>query len=193
MTNNQTIDGLDRETLAFALGFKCHGHKNRTDQQADKQNALDKIRALLDAPAVERDEDQVTLKPFRELPYGTKFRYQGRQEVWVRTQHNVIAAWPGNLSKPGHQSLCCFCHEDGDEDGNTLDTLVEVCEAAPPASSGLTWRAQGDANFYALLKDGDWYAAIQMNGRMWVAEQEEFLNGICPQHSAVADGKARDV
>lgn len=56
MTNNPTIDGLDRETLAFALGFKCHGHKNRTDQQADKQNALDKIRALLDAPVVERQE-----------------------------------------------------------------------------------------------------------------------------------------
>ncbi|WJM93402.1 hypothetical protein QDY63_11155 [Pseudomonas brenneri] len=53
MTTNQTIDGLDRETLAFALGFKCHGHKNRTDQAADMQHARDKLRALLDSPVVE--------------------------------------------------------------------------------------------------------------------------------------------
>lgn len=190
MTNNQTIDGLDRETLAFALGFKCHGYKNRTDQQADKQNALDKIRAIMDAPVVEHQEPkgsgslefdgllaqfhaivwasaedgdcdydlagvdtakklqamfraqaariadlesgkgeaQITLKPFRDLPYGAKFRYQGSKEVWVRTQHNVIAEWKDKLTRHDRQSLCCFCHLEGDEDGNTLDTLVEVVE-----------------------------------------------------------------
>lgn len=70
MTNNPTIDGLDRETLAFALGFKCHGHKNRTDQQADKQNALDKIRAVLDAPVVER---QPVAYDFNPTQYARNF------------------------------------------------------------------------------------------------------------------------
>lgn len=71
------------------------------------------------------------LKPFGLLPYGTQFRYQGTPDVWVRTQHNVVAEWPGRLRTPTNepiQSLCCFCHLDGDEDGNTLDTLVEVVD-----------------------------------------------------------------
>lgn len=71
------------------------------------------------------------LKAFRLLPYGAKFCYQGTTDVWVRTQHNVIAAWPARLSAADGtpiQSLCCFCHLEGDEDGNTLDTLVEVVE-----------------------------------------------------------------
>lgn len=70
----------------------------------------------------------MNLKPFKDLPYGTKFRYQGSQEVWVRTQHNVIAGWSENLRQCGRQSLCSFCHLDDDEDGNTLETLVEVVE-----------------------------------------------------------------
>lgn len=71
------------------------------------------------------------LKPFIELPYGTKFRYQGSEEVWVRTQHNVIAGWSPNLIQSGHQSLCAFCALEGDEDGNTLQTLVEVVGDQP--------------------------------------------------------------
>ena len=70
------------------------------------------------------------LKPFRMLPYGAKFRYQGTSDVWVRTQHNVIASWPHRLSQADGtpiQSLCSFCHLDGDEDcPEGLDTLVEV-------------------------------------------------------------------
>ena len=73
----------------------------------------------------------VNLKPFRSLPYGTRFRYQGTKDVWVRTSHNIVAEWPGRLRTPTNepiQSLCSFCHLDGDEDGNTLDTLVEVVD-----------------------------------------------------------------
>ena len=93
------------------------------------QPALNELRALLDKPvAQQKYEAAPILKPFRDLPYGTKFRYQGTQDVWVRTQHNVVAAWSGISKNPTFQSLCCFCHLDGDEDGNTLDTLVEVCE-----------------------------------------------------------------
>lgn len=75
----------------------------------------------------------VELKPFRLLPFGTKFRYQGTTDVWVRTQHNVIAEWPCRIwSADGtpRSSLCSFCHLEGDEDGNTLDTLVEVVDQA---------------------------------------------------------------
>lgn len=73
------------------------------------------------------------LKPFKMLPYGAKFRYQGTTDVWVRTQHNVIASWPHRLSCADGtpvQSLCSFCHLDGfDEDmPDGLDTLVEVVE-----------------------------------------------------------------
>jgi hypothetical protein len=73
----------------------------------------------------------VNLKPFRSLPYGTRFRYQGTKDAWVRTSHNIVAEWPGRLRTPTNepiQSLCSFCHLDGDEDGNTLDTLVEVVD-----------------------------------------------------------------
>lgn len=41
---------IDRQTLAFALGLQCHGHKNRTDQAMDKQNAIDKVRRIMEAP-----------------------------------------------------------------------------------------------------------------------------------------------
>jgi len=49
MKDNDFLE-INRETLAFALGFICHGHKNRTEQAADRQNALDKVRRLLEAP-----------------------------------------------------------------------------------------------------------------------------------------------
>lgn len=73
----------------------------------------------------------VDLKPFRLLPYGTKFRYRGTTDAWVRIGNNLIAAWPATLfGSDGTpcQSLCIFCHLEGDEDGNTLDTLVEVVD-----------------------------------------------------------------
>lgn len=147
-----------------------------------------------------------TLKPFRDLPYGTKFRYQGSKEVWVRTQHNVIAEWPRNLSKPGHQSLCCFCHEDGDEDGNTLDTLVEVCEPAPVAVGQqelMAYIARVQAAACAVV--GHYERAEQERGSPYketfrspstgktednaVTISVRLLNEL---RSAVADGKARD-
>lgn len=94
---------------------------------------------------------RTVLKPFIELPYGAKFRYQGSQEVWVRTQHNVIAAWNGLLANPTFQSLCCFCHIEGDEDGNTLQTLVEVVEYLPaeqpqgePVACNHEWTDDGE-------------------------------------------------
>lgn len=42
---------VHRETLAFALGLKCHGHKNKTEQAADRRHAERQIRAALAEPA----------------------------------------------------------------------------------------------------------------------------------------------
>ena len=74
----------------------------------------------------------IETKPFRLLPYGTKFRYQSTQDVWVRIGHNLVAKWPCDLfGRDGQpcQSLCSFCHLEGDESGDTLETLVEVVDA----------------------------------------------------------------
>lgn len=71
-------------------------------------------------------------KAFRLLPYGTKFRYQGTQDVWVRIGHNLVAKWPCDLfGRDGQpcQSLCSFCHLEGDDSGDTLETLVEVVDS----------------------------------------------------------------
>lgn len=74
----------------------------------------------------------IETKAFRLLPYGTKFRYQGTQDVWVRIGHNLIAKWPCDLfGRDGQpcQSLCSFCHLESDDSGDTLDTLVEVVDS----------------------------------------------------------------
>ena len=74
----------------------------------------------------------IETKAFRLLPYGTKFRYQSTQDVWVRIGHNLVAKWPCDLfGRDGQpcQSLCSFCHLEGDDSGDTLETLVEVVDA----------------------------------------------------------------
>lgn len=49
MIDNDFIS-VHRETLAFALGLKCHGHKNKTEQAADRRHAERQIRAALADP-----------------------------------------------------------------------------------------------------------------------------------------------
>ncbi len=40
----------------------------------------------------------------------------------------------------------------------------------------LRWRAQGEANLYALITEGDdWFAVVRMNGEMTVPKQEMAL------------------
>lgn len=41
-----------------------------------------------------------------------------------------------------------------------------------PTAGPLTWKAQGEANDYAMLMDGDWLAIIRQNGRLMPAKQE---------------------
>lgn len=37
-------------------------------------------------------------------------------------------------------------------------------------------RLEGDANFYCILVDGNWYARVQMNGEMLLDEQMRRLS-----------------
>jgi hypothetical protein len=38
-----------------------------------------------------------------------------------------------------------------------------------------TLKEDGDANFYTILRDRQWFARIQMNGEMRINEQELYL------------------
>ncbi|WP_315336296.1 hypothetical protein [Pseudomonas grimontii] len=58
MTANQTIDGVPRDDLELVLTFGC------TTQ--DSSDAWDRLRALLDAPVVERREPKGAILRFRE-------------------------------------------------------------------------------------------------------------------------------
>lgn len=106
----------------------------------------------------------VETKAFRLLPYGTKFRYQGTQDVWVRIGHNLLAKWPCDLfGRDGQpcQSLCSFCHLEGDESGDTLDSLVEVVD------SDMALIAERDA---ALARE----AALREELDAWKSTAETF-------------------
>ena len=64
---------------------------------------------------------------------------------------------------------------------NGLKPAVELPTAADldyiEQNAGPVWRAQGDANEYCLFNErGHWVAAIQLNGAMSTAAQEEWLN-----------------
>lgn len=73
-------------------------------------------------------------KPFRKLPYGERFRMPGHPKiVMVKIGHNLVADWPVMLyNHKGEpiQSICCWCHDtiNGDEDGTSLETEVEIIE-----------------------------------------------------------------
>lgn len=47
MENNVFLNGVSRNDLAFALGFSCHGYKNRTDQAEDMRAARERVRKAL--------------------------------------------------------------------------------------------------------------------------------------------------
>jgi len=47
MENNVFLNGVSRNDLAFALGFSCHGYKNRTDRAEDMRAARERVRKAL--------------------------------------------------------------------------------------------------------------------------------------------------
>lgn len=39
-------------------------------------------------------------------------------------------------------------------------------------------RADGEPNFYTILRDGDWFARIQFNGEIFTQQQEAYMRRI---------------
>jgi len=50
-SSNTEMVIVPREVIEFAAGLKWHGYKSGTDQKNDQLHALDKLRAILEAPA----------------------------------------------------------------------------------------------------------------------------------------------
>ena len=130
----------------------------------------------------------IETKAFRLLPYGTKFRYQSTQDVWVRIGHNLVAKWPCDLfGRDGQpcQSLCSFCHLEGDEPGDTLDTLVEVVDsdmaliadrdAALKREDALREELDALRESYEAMRDRK-NSIVDLQQRLTVAEQR--LSGL---------------
>jgi hypothetical protein len=46
----------------------------------------------------------------------------------------------------------------------------------------LEWDADGEPNFYTLLKNGKWFAKVQLSGEMSIHQQEAFLNTFGTKH-----------
>lgn len=51
---------------------------------------------------------------------------------------------------------------------------------------GITWHAQGEANFYRLMRGNNWVAVVHLNGEMLVWEQEQLLNAMFQGQQPVA-------
>lgn len=57
-------------------------------------------------------------------------------------------------------------------------SIEEFKSLLPKVGMQLSVRENGEANSYTLLKNGDWFANILMNGKMTVPQHREFLNSI---------------
>ena len=54
---------------------------------------------------------------------------------------------------------------------------------------GITWHAQGEANFYRLMRGNHWVAIVQLNGEMLVWDQEQLLNAMLQGQQAAPVGE----
>lgn len=67
MTTNPTIDGVPRELLDRLIdAYACHDNNPHCHLSCD-QEAIDKLRALLDAPTVESELDRLRAENYRLL------------------------------------------------------------------------------------------------------------------------------
>lgn len=63
-------------------------------------------------------------------------------------------------------------------------TGVKRATRTNPILDGIEWVADGDANAYTLLRNGNWVAAVRLNGEMLVEQQEALLDAIFPRLAA---------
>jgi hypothetical protein len=58
-SSNTEMVCVPREVIEFATGLKWHGYKSGTDQKDDRLHALNKLRAILEAPAPQHQGEPV--------------------------------------------------------------------------------------------------------------------------------------
>lgn len=63
-----------------------------------------------------------------------------------------------------------------------IDEIAKALKLLGSPNAGLEWDADGEPNFYTLLKNNKWFAKIQLNGEMSVQQQEAFLNTFATKH-----------
>ena len=53
---------------------------------------------------------------------------------------------------------------------------------------GITWHAEGEANFYRLMRGGNWLARVQFNGELLVWDMEDILRAMLQEKQAATVG-----
>ena len=57
---------------------------------------------------------------------------------------------------------------------------------------GIAFHAEGEANFYRLMRTGNWLARVQFNGELLVWDQEQLLNAMLQGQQAAPVGEHGD-
>lgn len=63
-----------------------------------------------------------------------------------------------------------------------IDEIAKALKLMESHNADLEWDADGEPNSYTLLKNGKWFAKVQLNGEMGVHQQEAFLNTFSTKH-----------
>lgn len=63
-----------------------------------------------------------------------------------------------------------------------FDTAEVSRETGSAIQVSLEWDADGEPNFYTLLRNGKWFAKVQLNGELSAHQQEAFLNTFSTKH-----------
>ena len=63
-----------------------------------------------------------------------------------------------------------------------VEEIAKALKLLGDLNVGLEWDADGEPNFYTLLRNGKWFAKVQLNGEMSAGQQEAFLNTFSTKH-----------
>jgi len=94
-------------------------------------------------------------------------------------QHNNAPAVPQGWVKASDRMPL-----DGYSDG--LREIADELDAVQKDLAGIELQADGNANFYWLMRDGKWIAKIQMNGEMLVDKQVALLEAMLSAGTQIA-------
>jgi hypothetical protein len=106
----------------------------------------------------------------------------GPHSIFTQMRTAVQSYFTNNPVRPPRCTTCEDHGVIGYTTGQTPESFEQGEAPCPDCLPDLTWEAQGEANQYMLFKDGKWFAAVQMNGELWVAAQEAFFSSIATPH-----------